>query len=85
VSTEQARYLQAPGRNAAPLAPTKGLLPSTWICRGVRLEYFDAYGSAQETSGTLLDCYPAGPILNLAGAKTCLAWERLVLLELVED
>jgi hypothetical protein len=39
----------------------------------------------QAASGTLLDLYPAGPILNIGGAKTLLSWDRLVLCELVED
>ncbi len=33
----------------------------------------------------LLDLYPAGPVLNVAGAKTLICWERLVLCDLVED
>jgi hypothetical protein len=71
------------GRNG--MAPTKGMLPSTWVGRGVRLEYVDAYESAQETSGILLDIYPVGPILSLGGAKTCLSWDRVVFIELMED
>jgi hypothetical protein len=59
--------LEAPGRNG--MAPTKGLLPNTWIGRGVRLEYVDAYESAQETSGVLLDLCPVGPILSLGGQR----------------
>jgi hypothetical protein len=61
------------------------LLPSTWIERTLKVEYMDCYGSGQETSGTLLDLYPAGPVLSLAGAKTLISWDRLVLCELVED
>jgi hypothetical protein len=63
----------------------KGLLPSTWLERTVRVSYTDCYGSGQETTGTLLDLYPAGPVLNIGGAKTLLSWDRLVLCELVED
>jgi hypothetical protein len=63
----------------------KGLLPSTWLERTLKVAYTDCYGSGQETSGTLLDLYPAGPILNIGGAKTLLSWDRLVLCELVED
>jgi hypothetical protein len=63
----------------------KGLLPSTWLERTLRVSYTDCYGSGQETSGTLLDFYPAGPVLNVGGAKTLICWERLVLCELVED
>jgi hypothetical protein len=63
----------------------KGLLPSTWLERTLKLEYVDGYGVGQATSGTLLDLYPAGPVLNIGGAKTVICWERLVLCELVED
>lgn len=73
----------AGGRNG--MAQTRGLLPSSWLERGVRLEYVDAYGSAQETSGILLDLYPFGPILNLGGARTAMSWDRLTVVELVED
>jgi hypothetical protein len=45
----------------------------------------DGFGVGQERSGTLLDLYPAGPVLNISGAKTVICWERLVLCELVED
>jgi hypothetical protein len=68
-------------RRAAP----KGLLPSTWLERTLKLEYVDAFGSGVQTSGTLLDLYPAGPVLNIGGAKTLISWDRLALCELVED
>jgi hypothetical protein len=42
-------------------------------------------GELREASATLLDVYPAGPILNIAGGKTLLSWDRIVLAELVED
>jgi hypothetical protein len=45
----------------------------------------EIYGSGQEMSGTLFDLYPAGPVLNIGGAKTLLSWDWLVLCELVED
>jgi hypothetical protein len=63
----------------------KGLLPSTWLNRSLRIEYVGAAGELRESTVTLLDLYPAGPVLNIGGAKTCVCWERLVLLELVED
>ncbi len=72
----------------APLpkrAGPKALLPSTWLERTLKLEYVDCFGAGVATSGTLLDLYPAGPVLNVAGAKTLICWERLVLCELVED
>jgi hypothetical protein len=63
----------------------KGMLPSTWLNRELRLEYRGADGNAQNTSGVLLDTYPAGPVLNVLGAKTLIGWDRLVLIELLSD
>jgi len=78
-----------PDSNGTPALPKrsgpKELLPSTWLERILRVSYTDCYGSGQETSGTLLDLYPAGPVLNIGGAKTVICWERLLLCELVED
>jgi hypothetical protein len=81
--------MTAPTVDGQPSLPKrtgpKGLLPSTWLERTLRVSYVDCYGRGQEASGTLLDLYPAGPILSLAGAKTLISWDRLVLCELVED
>lgn len=64
---------------------SRGLLPSTWIGRTLRIEYTGADGKRAEGSGVLLDWCPVGVILSLAGAKTLIPWERLALLELVEE
>jgi hypothetical protein len=89
MSEETAVYMTAPTTNGdAPLPRRggyKGLMPSTWLERTLRVEYTGPMGEMRETTATLLDLYPAGPILNIAGAKTLLCWERLVLCELVED
>jgi hypothetical protein len=78
-----------PDANGTPSLPRrtgpKGLLPSTWIERTLRVSYVDCCGGGQEASGTFLDLYPAGPVLSLAGAKTLISWDRLVVCELVED
>jgi hypothetical protein len=63
----------------------KGLLPSTWLNCTLILEYGDGWGAAVKTSGSHLDLYPAGPVLNIGGTKILICWERLVLCELVED
>jgi hypothetical protein len=60
-------------------------MPSTWLNRTLRLEYVGGDGVMRASSGTLLDLYPVGPVLNIAGAKTLLSWDRLVLCELIED
>ena len=87
--TEILDVMTKPDSDGTPSLPKrsgpKGLLPSTWLSRTLKLEYVDGFGAGVETSGTLLDLYPAGPILNIGGAKTLLSWDRLVLCELVED
>ena len=60
-------------------------MPSTWISRSLRVSYVGADGKAQETTGVLLDWCPIGMLVLVAGAKTLLSWDRLVLCELVED
>ena len=66
-------------------AGSRGLLPSTWMGRTLRLVYLDVRGGGVETTGTLLDWCGTGPVFNLAGGKVLVAWDRLVMLELVED
>jgi hypothetical protein len=86
--TEILDAMTRPDSNGTPTLPKrsapKGLLPSTWLERTLKVEYTDCYGNGQETSGTLLDLYPAGPVLNIGGAKTLISWDRLVLVELLE-
>jgi hypothetical protein len=78
-----------PDASGAPSLPKrggpKGLLPSPWLERTLKVEYLDSHGKGRETSGTLLDLYPFGPVLSIGGAKTALSWDALVLAELVED
>ena len=80
--------MTAPDKNGQPALPKrtapKGLLPSTWIERTLRVSYLDSYGAGLETSGTLLDFYPFGPVLSVAGTKTMISWDRLVVCELAE-
>ncbi len=64
---------------------TRGMLPSTWLDRELRVQYVAGDGYIMTTTATLLDWYPFGPVLNLAGAKTLIAWDRLTQLELVDD
>jgi hypothetical protein len=89
VSEEAAVYITAPDKNETPALPkrngTRGLLPSTWLERTLRLLYVDAFGVAIETSGILLDLYPFGMVMNIKGAKTCLSWDVVRVVELVED
>jgi hypothetical protein len=87
--TEILEAMTRPDSNGTPSLPTrsapKGLLPSTWLERTLKVSYMDAFGVAVEATGTLLDLYPAGPILNLSDAKSLISWDRLAVVELVED
>jgi hypothetical protein len=81
--------MTAPTVDGQPSLPKrtgpKGLLPSTWLSRTLKVAYVDCYGGGAEIRGTLLELFPAGLVLNIGGAKTLLSWDRLVLCELVED
>jgi hypothetical protein len=68
-----------PKRNGA-----RGMLTSTWLNRSLRVEYVDCYGSGQETSGVYLDHCAVGLIMNIRGARSLIAWDRISVLELME-
>jgi hypothetical protein len=63
----------------------KGLLPGTWVERTLKVAYTDCHGAGRETTGTLLDVYPFGPVLNLSGEKTVLSWDCLRAVTLIND
>jgi hypothetical protein len=49
------------------------------------LVHTDSFGVGVETSGVLADLYPFGMVVNIKGAKTCLSWDCVRVVELVED
>ena len=63
----------------------KGMLPSTWQGRSSRIGYIAVDGKAVETSGTHLDWCGCGPVFNFGGSRHTICWERVVVLELVDD
>ncbi len=87
--TEILEAMTRPDVNGAPALPKraapKGLLPSTWLERTLKVAYVDADGMGAETSGTLLDLYPFGPVLSLSGEKTALSWDSLRAVTLIND
>jgi hypothetical protein len=50
------------GEAPLPRRTPRGLLPSTWLTRSVRVEYIGADGMAGSTDATLLELYPFGPV-----------------------
>ncbi len=89
MTEDLAVYMTAPTSNGEKPLPrrvgTRSMLPSTWISRSLRVEYTDASGKGATTEGVLCDWCPVGPVLLIAGARTILAWERMVLIELAGD
>ena len=80
--------MTAPDVNGTPALPKrsapKGLLPSTWLERTLKLEYV-VCGELRETTATLLDVFPTGAVVNVGGARTLIAWETVAVVELVHD
>jgi len=87
--TEILEAMTRPDANGTPALPKrgapKGLLPSTWLERTLKVAYVDADGAGVETRGTLLDLYPFGPVLSLSGEKTALSWDSLRSVTLIND
>jgi hypothetical protein len=81
--------MAVPVENGTKMLPrragTRSMVPTTWLTRSLKIEYVGPSGEARETTATLLDWCPVGLLLNIAGAKTLLSWERLVMCELIED
>ena len=64
---------------------TPAPLPEAWLEETLHVSYLDySSGGYQETSGTLLDFCPFGPVLDVGGTQTVISWYRIVLCELVE-
>ena len=68
---------------ALPRRKPKGLLPSTWQGRSVTLEYQTGDNhSVTLTGATLVELYPAGPVLSKDGGLQIVSWDRIILIEL---
>ena len=81
--------MTAPDVNGTPSLPKrqapKSLLPGTWVGRTLKVSYMDADGLGTESTGTLLDLYPFGPVMNLAGERAALSWDCLRTVTLISD
>jgi hypothetical protein len=84
VSTSEA--MTAPDVGGRPALPkrngARGMVPTTWLSRAVRIEYTDAEGGAVSTSATLLDWCGLGVVINSKGARCIVAWDRIAIIEL---
>ena len=89
MSLEVLQAMIKPDVNGAPSLPKrsapKGLLPSTWLNRSLKIEYRDCFGAGQQTSGVLLDCYPAGVVIGMGATKSLLSWDAITYFELIPD
>ncbi len=88
MADETTTYMVAPATNGEPLLPRRtgprGLLPSTWLERALKIEYV-VCGELRHATGTLLDLYPTGPVINVGGARTLIAWDAVAVVELIND
>jgi len=91
--TQETRLAPIDGGNASGVGQAiplpkrggpKGLLPSTWAGRSLHISYRDCFNEGQETSGILLDVFPAGPVFGIDGCRTLVSWDRLCLIALVD-
>jgi hypothetical protein len=74
------------GEAPLPRRVPRGLLPSTWTGRTLKVEYAPADGMPSSTTGCLLECFAFGPILKSGdGDKFALSWDRISLVQLEED
>ena len=86
--TEILDAMTRPDSNGTPSLPKrsapKGLLPSTWLERTLKLEYVDGFGAGVEASGVLL-VLPGRPDPECGGSQEAdfMGADRLV--RLVED
>ena len=84
--TEMTTTPSANGEAPLPRRTPRGLLPSTWVSRSVRVEYTDGSGGAASTTGALVEYFPFGPVLRSAeGGKLAPSWDAIRLIELQED
>jgi hypothetical protein len=72
------------GHKSLPRRVPRGLLPSTWEGRSLRVEH-TVGGAVRETVGSLADLYPAGPILVVDGRRPLITGDTLCVCELIPD
>ena len=74
------------GEAPLPRRGPKGLLPSTWLDRPIRIEYETANDEGAVLSGCLLELFPFGPVLrSTEGDRLAVSWDRITLVELLGD
>lgn len=87
--TEILDAMTAPDVNGTPSLPKrqapKGLLPTTWVGRTLKVEYVDGYGTGAEATGACLDLYPFGIVMNLSGQRAAVSWDALRVVTLMND
>ncbi len=70
------------GAPALPRRAGKGLLPLSWVGRGVAVEYVGADRGERHVSGRLLDLHGFGPVIGANGGRLALSWDSITSVEL---
>lgn len=80
---------RADGYGDTPLPKRNGpksMVPLSWVGREIGIDFVNGHGNdVTSTRGTLLDWCVLGLVLSIKGTKTLVSFDRLVLLELVND
>jgi hypothetical protein len=87
--TEILEAMTAPTVDGQPSLPRRaaprGLLPTTWVGRTLKVEYVDSFGVGAEATGACLDLYPFGIVMNLSGQRAAVSWDALRVVTLMND
>ena len=74
------------GEAPLPRRGPKGLLPSTWLDRSVRVEYINANAEGVTLTGSLTELFAFGLIVRSSeGDRLAVSWDRVTLVELLDD
>ncbi|GEM_PF-7008252 len=85
--TEAAPRVSPDGSRLLARRPGRELFPASWLRHKTRIAYDDGSGApgGGDLSGVLLEWCGAGLIVQTNGSKSLLPWERVVMVELLEE
>jgi hypothetical protein len=83
--TEAAPLVTPDGSRLLARRPGRELFPASWLRHRARIAYDNGTSKGGDLSGVLLEWCGAGLIVQANGSKSLLPWERVVMVELLEE
>ena len=83
--TEAAPRVSPDGSRLLARRPGRELFPASWLRHRARIAYDNGTPKGGDLSGVLLEWCGAGLIVQANGSKSLLPWERVVVVELLEE